>query len=69
MLVWDREDYISEASKQLNGEEVYISVKFKDKTQQDLAEKSNSIFKVLKQKDKTTEKKFKHFKIEHKKPV
>ena len=29
VVVWDREDYIAEASKQLNDESVYKSVKFK----------------------------------------
>ena len=43
VVVWDHEDYIAEASKQLNDESVYKIVKFKDKIQQDLAEKSNSI--------------------------
>ena len=31
VVVWDREDYIAEASKQLNDENVYKSVKFRDK--------------------------------------
>ena len=55
VVVWDREDYIAEASKQLNDESVYKSVKFKDKTLQDLAEKSNNIFKVYEQKGTITE--------------
>ena len=67
MVVWDREDYISEASKQLNDESVYKSVKFKHKILQDLAEKSNGIFKGLKQKGKITEKQLKCFTIENKK--
>ena len=69
VVVWDHEDYISQSSKQLNGEKVYKSMKFKDKFQQDLAEKSNSIFKGLRQKGKITEKQLKNFKIEHKKPA
>ena len=56
VVVWNREDYIAQASKQLNDESVYKSVKFKDKILQDLAEKSNGIFKGLKQKGKITEK-------------
>ena len=67
MVVSDSEDYIPEASKQLNDESVYKSVKFKDKILQDLAEKSNGIFKGLKQKGKITEKQLKYFTIEHKK--
>ena len=61
------EDYVVEASNQLNDESVYKSVKFKDKILQDLAEKSNGIFKGLKQKGKITEKQLKYFTIENKK--
>ena len=67
VFIWEPEDYIVEASKQLNDESVYKSVKFKDKILQDLAEKSNGIFKGLKQKGKITEKQLKYFTIEHKK--
>ena len=56
VVVWDREDYIAEVSKQLSDESVYKSVKFKDKILQDLAGKSNGIFKSLKLKCKITEK-------------
>ena len=48
MVVWNREEYIAEAIKQLNDESVYKGGKFKDKIMQDLSEKSNSIFKGLK---------------------
>ena len=67
VVVWDCEDYIAEASKQLHNESVYKSVKFKDKVLQNLAEKSNGIFKGLKPKGKITEKQLKYFTIEHKK--
>ena len=67
VVAWDCEDYIAEASKRLNDESVYKSVKFKDKVLQDLAEKSNGIFKGLKQKGKITEKQLKYFTIKHKK--
>ena len=56
VVVWDRQDYRAEANKQLNDESVYKSVKFKDKILQDLPEKSNDIFKGLKQKGKIPEK-------------
>ena len=65
VVVWDYEDYIAEASQQLNDDSVYKSVKCKDKILQDLAEKSNGIFKDLKQKGKITEKQLKYFTIEH----
>ena len=59
VVVWDGGDYIAEASKQLNDESVYKSVKFKHNILQDLAEKSNVIFKGLHQKDKITKKQLK----------
>ena len=67
VVVWDREDYIAEAGKQLNNESIYKTVKFQDKILQDLVEKSNGIFKGLKQKGKITEKQLKYFTVEHKK--
>ena len=69
MVAWDREGYIAEASKQLNNESVYKSVKFKDQILQDLAKKKQKKrhFKGLKQKGKITEKQLKYFTIEHKK--
>ena len=48
MVVWDHKDYIAGASKQWNYDDVYKSVKFKDRTLQDLAEKNNDIFQGLK---------------------
>ena len=41
-------------------------MKSKDKILQDLAEKSNSILKALKQKGKITEEQLKYFTTEHK---
>ena len=67
MVIWDREDCIAEASNQLKDESIYKIVKFKDKNLQDLAQKSNDIFKGLKQKVKITEKQLKYFTIKHKK--
>ena len=67
MVIWDVEDYVAEASKQLTDESVYKSVEFKGKNLQDLAEKSNGIFKGLKQKGKFTEKQLTYVTIEHKK--
>ena len=67
VVVWDREDYISEAEKQLSDKNVYRDVNFKSKILQDLAETSNNIFKNLKRKGKITEKELKYFIINHKK--
>ena len=60
--MWDRNDYIAEAEKQLNNKSA-----FKEKFLQDLAEKSNNIFKSLRGKGKITEKQLKYFTIAHKK--
>ena len=65
--VWDREDYIVEAEKQLSDKNMYRDVNFKSKILQDLAEISNDIFKNLKRKGKITEKELKYFIINHKK--
>lgn len=54
VIVWDHEDWIAEESNQLNDKSVYKSVKIKDKIPQELTEKSNSIFKCLKQKGEIT---------------
>ena len=67
VVVWDRNDYIAEAEKQLNNKSVYKNVTFKEKILQDLAETSNNIFKTLRGKGKITEKQLKYFTIAHKK--
>ena len=67
VVVWDRNDYIAEAEKQLNNKSVYKNVTFKEKILQDLAETSNNIFKSLRGKGKITEKQLKYFTIAHKK--
>ena len=66
VVVWDCEDYIADFSKQFY-ESVYV--KFKDKTSQNLAEKSIGLFKGFKQKCKINEKQLKYFTIEYKKPT
>ena len=68
MVVWDREDHIAEAVKQLNDESVYESVKFKDKIMQDISEKTNGIFRGFQgERGKITVKQLLCFTIEHKK--
>ena len=65
--MWDRNDYISEAEKQLNNKSVYKNVIFKEKTLLDLAKTSNNIFKSLRDIGKITERQLKYFTIAHKK--
>ena len=52
MRVWDRQNDIAEAIKQLKDESSFKSVKFKDEILQHVAEKRNDISKVLSQKIK-----------------
>ena len=67
VVIWDHEGYIAEASTQIKDKNIYKIVEFKDKILQNLAGKSNCIFKDLQQKGKITEKPLKYFTIEHKK--
>ena len=48
VLVWERNDYIKEAKKQLGGKSVYQKVNFKEKLLCELVDKSNFSFKELK---------------------
>ena len=59
VVVWDREDYIAEAEKQLSDKNVYRNVNSKSKILQDLDETINNIFKNLKRKGKITKKELK----------
>ena len=67
VVVWDHDNYIAEAEKQLSDKSVYRDVNFNSKILQNLAETSNSIFKNSKRKGKITGNKLKHFIINHKK--
>ena len=67
VVVWDREDYIAEAEKQLGEKNIYKDTDFKEKTLQELIETSNSLFKNFKKKGCITEKELKYFSIEFKK--
>ena len=66
-VVWDHEDYIAEAERQLGDVTVYKDVNFKEKMLQDLAETSNKLFRNLKNKGGITEKQLKYFRIDFKK--
>ena len=64
--MWDREDYIAEAERQLGDVTVYKDVDFKEKILQGLAEISNKLFRNLKNKGGITEKELKYFTINFK---
>ena len=66
-VVWDREDYIAEAEKQLGDKNVYKFIDFTEKILHELAETSNSFFNNLKKKGCITEKELKYFNKEFKK--
>ena len=67
VVVWDRNDYIALAEKQLSDENTYKDINFKDKILQELEDNSNTLFRKLKTKGSITEKEFKYFTIEFKK--
>ena len=57
VVLWDRNDYIAEAEKQLKDENIYEDVNFKDNILQELED--NKLFKSLKTKGSITEKELK----------
>ena len=68
VVVWDCEDCIAEAERQLGDINVYKDVDFKEKMLQDLAETSNKLFRNLKNKGGITERELKYFMIDFKRP-
>ena len=60
VVVWDRNDYIAEAEKQLGDKNIFQDVNFSDKILRDLVDKSNKIFRSLKSQGKVTEKELKY---------
>ena len=65
--VWDSNDYILEAGKQLNDANVYKDVFFNEKNFQELVGTSNQLFQNLKSKGKISDKQLKYFTYEYKK--
>ena len=56
VVVWDSNDYILEAEKQLSDANVYKDVSFHEKNLQELVETSNQLFQNLKFKGKISDK-------------
>ena len=56
VVVWDQNDHIAEAEKQLSDENVYKDINFKDNILQELADDGNKLFRNLKTKGSITEK-------------
>ena len=61
IVVWDREDYLLEAERQLGDTSIYKDVSFNDKVLSDLVDNSNKLFQCLKRKGSITDKELKYF--------
>ena len=60
VMVWDSNDYILEAEKQLSDLDVYKDVSFNKKILQELVGTSNKLFQNLKSKGKISDKQLKY---------
>ena len=67
VVVWDREDYLLEAQKQLQDKNVYKKMHFNETLIQDLTETSKKMFRNLKNEGFLSDKELKYFIFEHKK--
>ena len=66
-MIWDRNDYILEAEKQLSDANVYKDVSFNGKNLQVLVATSNQLFKTSNLKEKISDRQLKYFMYEYKK--
>ena len=66
VVIWDKNDYITEAKNQLKNELVYKKFSFKQDILCELVTKSNGFFKDLKRSGYITEKELKYFSYEYK---
>ena len=67
VVLWDCEDYLAEAEKQLQDADIYEDTDFKKLDFVKLVEKSNTMFQSLRRKNLNTEKEFKCFSYQYKK--
>ena len=67
MVVWDRDGYLAEASRQLRDTNIYKDVKCKENILTDLVERSNKIFNRLCSRKVLSEKELKYFTYSFKK--
>ena len=65
LIVWDRNDYLMEAEKQLRDKYIYNEVNNIEKLIQDLTKSSNNIFWSLKNVGFITDKELKYFSLDH----
>ena len=67
VVVWDRQDYLKEAERQLSDSSIYKEVKVTEKDLVDLVDKSNKIFVDLERRNIIQEKEKNYFKLNFKK--
>ena len=67
VVIWDREDYLQEASKQLRDTNIYEDVNFNENILSGLVERSNKIFSRLCSRKLISEKELKYFTYSFKK--
>ena len=66
IVVWDRDDYLSEAEKQLYDKAIYKDVSFNEKILSDLVGSNNKIFRSLERKGDISKKEIKYFLYDYK---
>ena len=66
VVVWDRDDYLLEAERQLKDEKIYRSITFNEKLIVDLTECSNKTFKNLRREGHLSEKQLNYYSFKHK---
>ena len=64
--MWNREDYLAEAGKQLQDVDIYEDTDFQESNLVKLKEKSNTMFQSLRKKNLITEKELKYFCYQYK---
>ena len=67
VVVWDRNDYLKEAERQLCDEKTYEEIRITEKDQVELVEKSNNLFSNLKRTNVITENENNYFRFNFKK--
>ena len=63
VVVWDRNDYLKEAERQLSDEKTYEEIRITEKDQVELVEKSNNLFSNLRRKNVIAENENNYFRF------
>ena len=67
MVVWDRDDYLLEAKRQLKDKKIFIYLTFNEKLIEDLTECSNKMFKYVRTGGHLSEKQLNYYSFKYKK--